>query len=222
MGQRWSLIEAHLFSCVMGREEHCKQISLACVGSARSVWTTLGLPQLTVACAFQVYTAQAPGCSAGLLSKVDPAFHALSRSKLLRFQFLGNRKGTDSVGHVFVPFPGLCSSGDQVLGESTVPGGPCILITSPVPAAQFPRCARRAPSQVCCVSPLGSWSQAVTLLADVNRPGSQEDVISNWEPAHGLVEDAGLWGWDCPLPSGSGCRTQASASSRGEGPVHCG
>ena len=30
----------------------------------------------------------------------------------------------------------------------------------------------------------------MTLLADVNHPGSQKDVISNWEPAHSLVEDA--------------------------------
>ena len=25
---------------------------------------------------------------------------------------------------------------------------------------------------------------------DVNRPGSQEDLVSNWEAAHSLVEDA--------------------------------
>ena len=25
---------------------------------------------------------------------------------------------------------------------------------------------------------------------DVNSPGSQEDLVSNWEPAHSLVEDA--------------------------------
>ena len=31
----------------MGRKEHCKQTSLVCVGSARSVWATLGLPPLT-------------------------------------------------------------------------------------------------------------------------------------------------------------------------------
>ena len=43
---------------------------------------------------------------------------------------------------------------------------------------------------MCCVSPLGSWSLAVTLLADVNHPGSQEDLVSNWEPAQSLVEDA--------------------------------
>ena len=30
----------------------------------------------------------------------------------------------------------------------------------------------------------------MTLLVDVNRPGSQEDLVNNWEPAHSLVEDA--------------------------------
>ena len=29
-----------------------------------------------------------------------------------------------------------------------------------------------------------------TLLVDVNHPGSQEGLVSNWEPAHSLVEDA--------------------------------
>ena len=74
--RRWSLIQAHLFSCVVGREEHCKQISLACVGCAHSVWTTLGLAAHGV-CAFPVYTSQAPGCSVGEMSKVGPGFHAL-------------------------------------------------------------------------------------------------------------------------------------------------
>ena len=50
-GRRWSHIQAHLFSCALGREEHCKQISLACVGSAHSAWATLGLTLLT-ACVF--------------------------------------------------------------------------------------------------------------------------------------------------------------------------
>ena len=40
------------------------------------------------------------------------------------------------------------------------------------------------------MSPLGSSSLAVTLLADVNHTGSQKDLVSNWEPAHSLVEDA--------------------------------
>ena len=82
-----------MFTCVVGREEHYKQISLACVRIACSVWTTLGLPQLMSACASRVYTAQAPGCSAGALSKVGPAFGALPRSKLLRFRSLGTLQG---------------------------------------------------------------------------------------------------------------------------------
>ena len=40
-------------------------------------------------CAFPVYTAQAPGCSAGELSKAGPGLHALPRSKLLRLRFSG-------------------------------------------------------------------------------------------------------------------------------------
>ena len=31
---------------------------------------------------------------------------------------------------------------------------------------------------------------AASLLVDVNSPGSQEDLVSNWEPARSLVEDA--------------------------------
>ena len=88
-GRRWSLIWAHLFSCAVRREEHCKQISLACVRSARNVWDTLGLPPLVCMCDFPVYTAQAPDCSAVELSKVGPGLGALPSPKLLRFKFSG-------------------------------------------------------------------------------------------------------------------------------------
>ena len=139
-----------------GREEHCKQISLACVGSARSVWITLGLPQLTTECAFLVYTAEAPGCSAGELSKPGPAFPALLRSKLLRFMFSCTPQ-SHRLGWVCI----LCPSQVRAAQVArclvcTVPGGLCILITSQVPAARFPGYAARTLSQVCCVSPLGS------------------------------------------------------------------
>ena len=30
----------------------------------------------------------------------------------------------------------------------------------------------------------------MTLLVDVNHPGSQEDMVSSWDPIHSLVEDA--------------------------------
>ena len=58
------------------------------------------------------------------------------------------------VGVHFVPFPGLISSGDQVLGECTVSGGPCILITSPswplgVPGVPQKHRLRRAVGLLC-------------------------------------------------------------------------
>ena len=90
------------------------------------------------------------------------------------------------LGMHFMPFPGLSISGDQVPGERTVPGGLC-LNHLPSPG--------RSVSLVCCesavsgvLSPLKSKSQAATILADVNHPGSQEDVVSSWEPAHSLVK----------------------------------
>ena len=149
----------------------------------------------------------------------SPRQHVLPRSTLLRLQ-------SSLRGHCpmwvlyFVPFQDPSHSGDWVLGQHTVPGGPCILCTSLVPATQFPECATKAPSQVYRVSPLRSRSQAVTLLADVNHPGSQEDVISNWQPSHSLVE-TGLWGRDSSshLPFGSVCGVpQPLCLQRQEGP----
>ena len=91
------------------------------------------------------------------LSKAGPAFCALPRSKPLRFRFSGTPQGHRlSWACFFVPLPGPSSSGNPVLGEHTVPVGPCILITSQVLATQFPGCTMRAPSQVRRVSPL--WS----------------------------------------------------------------
>ena len=150
---------AQLFSCTVGRKEHCKQILLLCVGSGHSLWTTLGLHPLT-ACIFSSLP-----CSASrlLCRGTFQSRHwicALPRSKLFRFRFHKGtqvlHKGTDLVGHVFCALPGSSSSGDQVLGEHTVPVGWCILITYPVQATRFPGCAVRVPSQVCRVSSLGS------------------------------------------------------------------
>ena len=126
-----------MFSRAVGREEHCKQISLACVESVCSVPDALGLPPAHGVCAFVVYTFQALGCSSRNCLRlaqgdvhVPGLSHSGSGSRVLH-------KGTDSVGCAFRPFPGLSSLGDQVLGECTVPGGLCILITSLVPATQF-------------------------------------------------------------------------------------
>ena len=94
-----------MFSCATGREEHCKQISLVCVGSACSVWATLGLPPLT-ACVLSPSTllrllvALQGNCLKWALSCVY--FPGLSHS------CLGSRvlhKGTDSVGRTFCALP---------------------------------------------------------------------------------------------------------------------
>ena len=78
-------------------------------------------------CAFPVYTAQAPGFSAGELSKAGPGLHALPRSKLLRFRFSGTPQRHRVLGLRLVPFSGPSSSGDQVLGDCTLLAGWCIL-----------------------------------------------------------------------------------------------
>ena len=102
-----------------------QQKLLARVGSAHNGWTTLGLPQPETVCTSRVHTTQAPGCSARALSQVGPAFCALSMSPLLRF--LGAPQGHRPRWAVcFVPFPSPSSSGDRVLGELTVSGGPGI------------------------------------------------------------------------------------------------
>ena len=112
----------------MEREEHCKQISLACEGSTHGVWTTWGLPQLMMACAFPVYTAQAPGCSAGELSKVGPAFHALPWSELLRFRFSGTpQRHRLSWARVLCPSQVRAAQATRCLASSVSPGGEFVL-----------------------------------------------------------------------------------------------
>ena len=111
---------------------------------------------------FAVHTVQAPGCSARALSQVDLVFRTRRRSELLRFSGALQRHRRSWFVR-FVPFRGPGSSGDWLLGECTVPGVPCVSY--------------------------GELISGSTLLADVSHPGSQEDVVSNWQPAHSLVED---------------------------------
>ena len=124
----WPLILAHLFICVMGgRDGHCKQIPLGCVGSAHSGWTTLGLPQPKAMCPSWVYTARATGCSAMALFQVHLSFCELPNFKPLRFSGAPQGHRPKRAVH-FVSFPVPSSSGNRVLGERTVRGGSCILI----------------------------------------------------------------------------------------------
>ena len=126
-------------------------------GSAWSAWAALGFPLIHGVCAFPFYTAQAPVCSVGELSKVGPGLHALPRSKPLRFRFSGTPQ-RHRLSWACVLYPS-CFPAAQVtryLASTLSPGRALLLITSPVPATWFPECTVGVLSQVCHVSPLGS------------------------------------------------------------------
>ena len=100
------------------------------MGSAHSVWATLGLPPLMAyvlswSTLLRLQVALHGDCLKWTLSCVHfPGLsHSGSGSQVLL-------KGADSVGPAFCAFPGPSSSIDQVLGERSVPGGLCLLITS--------------------------------------------------------------------------------------------
>ena len=60
----------------------------------------------------------------------------------------------------------------------------------------------------------------MTLLVDVNRPGSQEDLVSNWEPAHSLVEDAISGAEIAPRLPALAAACLPPSLQLGDGPVH--
>ena len=100
----------------MGRDKHCKQIPLACVGNAHSVLATLGLFLLTE-CVL----------SHSILLRLQVALQGNCLKPTLGcMHFPGlSCSGTGSwvlhKGLHFVPFPGPSSSGHQILGGHTLP-----------------------------------------------------------------------------------------------------
>ena len=155
-GRLWSLFQAHLFSRAVGREEHCKQISLACVGSARSVSATLGLPPL-MACVLSQSTLLRLQVALPELSEAGPGLRALPRSKPLRFRFSGTPQ-RHRLGWVCILCPSQVQAAQVIrcLVSTVTPRSGVHLIPSLIPAAQFSGCTMGAPSQVCRVSLLGS------------------------------------------------------------------
>ena len=137
-------------------EEHCKQISLACVGSAHSVWATLGLP-LLMACLLswstllRLQVALQGNCLKQALGCVH--FPGLSRlgsgSQVLH-------KGTDSVGPAFCALPRLEQLRQPGAWQAQATSASYYLIISLVPAARIPGLQQAHPSLVCCVSLPGS------------------------------------------------------------------
>ena len=156
--RRRSFIQAHLLNCAAGMEEHSKQISLVGVGSACSVWVSLGLPPLT-ACVLSLsillrlqvaLLGNFLGWALGCVHFPDLC-HSGSGSRV-------RPKSTDSVGPAFCarvlcPSQVRSAQATRCLASAHSPGVVC-LITSPFPAAASPACA--AAYQVCYVPLLGS------------------------------------------------------------------
>ena len=150
----------------MGREEHCKQISLACVGSAHSVSATLGLTLLTVC--------------------------VLSQSTLFRLQVALQGYGP-RWALPFMHFPGLShsGSGSRVLHKGTDLAGPefCALPRSEqhrLPGAwqgHSPQLGGKS-YHLSCPSCLVSWVHSGSTISAVLCVSSGE-LISGCDPPVG-------------------------------------
>ena len=195
----------------MGRERHYKQTSLACAGSGRSAWTTLGLPSSP----WRVF-------SGSTVLKLQAALQVCCPKQALPFVFFpalvfsgsGSwvlHKATDSVGHAFCALP----RSEQIRQPGAwwvhLPRRAVCVSHLWGPSCWVSQVRWKCTVSVVPVSPLGSWSQAVTLLADVNHPGSQEDAVSNWEPANTWWKMQSLGPrLQQPMSSSSGCCKPAS------------
>ena len=137
-----------------GEGGHCRQMSLACVGSAHSVPATLGLPPLTahVLSASTLLWLQAALQGAGPELRAVPVFRYSTKAQTCS-------------GLCFVPSLARAAQAARSLTSALSRGAPYPLRG---PSLSFRARWLGAP----CV--LGSWSLAATLLADVNHPESQE------------------------------------------------
>ena len=123
-------------------------------------------------CAFPVYTPQAPGCSAGEMSKTGSGLHALPRSKPLRFRFSGTPQ-RHRLGWACILFPSQVrvAQATRCLASALSPGA-VRLIASLVPAAGFPgwqwahplRCA------VCIFWGADLWLQSSWRMLTIQNP----------------------------------------------------
>ena len=189
----------------MGREEHCNQLSLVCVGTTHSIWTTLGLPQLTA--------------------------HVLSWSTLLRL-IVTLQGNCPNQTQDFAQFPGLsCSgSGSRVLHKGTDLVGHvfCALPRSEKlrqPGTLGVHCPRWSVHLHHLPGPvrLVSWVHHKSAISGMPCVSSGE-LISGCDPpgrcqlsripgrlgyqlgaCSQFGEGCHVWGRDCSLPSGSCC-----------------
>ena len=150
-----------MFSCTVGREEHCKQISLACVGSARSVRTTLGLPLLT-----------ARVLSQSTLLRLQVA---LPGTEPLRFRFLSTpQRRRLSWACVLCPSHVQAAQVTRCLASSVTPGGRCILLPPQSQPLSFlgVQWARLLRCPVCLFWGADLWMQPSQQMSTIQNPRS--------------------------------------------------
>ena len=126
--------------------------------------------------------------------------HLFPVSTLLRLQVsLQRHCPKQALG--FAHFPGPSISGDQVLGECTVPCDLCILTTSPVPDTWFPGCAARA---VCLLLGDDLWLRPSWQMSTVQDPRktwlATGSLLTVWKrlPFLGLSLLLAFWLWLLP------------------------
>ena len=143
-----------MFSCAVGREEHCKQITLAC---ARSVLATLGLPLSRHVC-FPCLHCLGSRLLCRELSETNPGLYALPRSKLLRFRYSGS--------------PQRCRL-----------SWTCVLFPSQIRATQVTRCLASTVAAIYCLPwpcQLVFWVyNQRTFSGDIDCPEPQEVLVSD-------------------------------------------
>ena len=160
-----------MFSHAVGREGHCRQMSLACVGSTHSVLATLGLPPLAECALPLSILLRLPAALQG----AGPEVHALPRPKPLRFRFLGTPQRHTLGWACVLCLPCPRSSGSQEPDECTLPR-----CNTPYPlrSPSLSFWARQLGVPCVCYGELDSRCNLLPHLppapADVDHPESQE------------------------------------------------
>ena len=136
-----------MFIHALGREEHCKQISLACVHMIQPHWVC---PHSWRVCFPSIHCSDSR-LLCWELSDVGPGLHAVPRSKLLGFRFSGTPQGL-RLGWACVLCPSQVRAAQvtRSLVHVVTPVESCG-IPFTVPASRFSGCTMGMPSQVCHV-----------------------------------------------------------------------
>ena len=198
----------------MGRGEHCKHASLACVGSARSVWATPGLPSmLSRSTPLRLRAALLGSSLRQALGCVHFPGLSCSGSWVLH-------KCSDLVGPTFCALPSQVRAAQaaRCLASSPFTVGPYILSPPWSQPLGFLG-AQRQRHLRCAVWPLWGanlWLWPSWWMSTVHDPGK------TWLATGGLLT---VWwrmpslGQRLPLSPGSGCCPPASLPLAGDEPV---